>query len=119
LFNIKILGILITDGKKQVLMYPNQGGLHETDSFDRFASLTTIKYSIPKMSAPQKVSIKIFDARGRLIRTLLNDVTMGGNFLIRWDAKNDKGCEIPAGMYFAVLEISTGIHSILFMKVIR
>ena len=84
-----------------------------------FKSLTMIKYSIPKMTAPQKVSIKIYDARGRLIRTLLNDVTMGGNFLIHWDVKNDKGGEIPAGMYFAVLEISNGMHSILFMKAIR
>ena len=84
-----------------------------------FKSLTMIKYSIPKMAAPQKVSIKIYDARGCLIRTLLNDVTMGGNFLIHWDAKNDKACGIPAGMYFAVLQISNGMHSILFMKVIR
>lgn len=84
-----------------------------------FKSFTTIKYSIPRMSVPQNVSIKIFDARGRLIRTLVNDVTLGGNFLIHWDAKNEKGIAIPAGMYFAVLEISNGMRSILSLKVIR
>jgi Ca-activated chloride channel family protein len=82
-------------------------------------SFTAIRYSIPKMSAPQNISIKIFDARGRLIRTLVNDVTMGGNFLTRWDAKNDKGFFVPAGMYFAVLQISGGMHAMLSMKVIR
>ena len=84
-----------------------------------FKNLTTIKYSIPKMSAPQNVSIKIFNARGCLIRTLVHDVTMGGNFLINWDAKNDNGLPIPAGMYFAVLEMSNGMHSMLSMKVLR
>jgi hypothetical protein len=82
-------------------------------------SFTAIRYSIPKMPAPQNISIKIFDARGRLIRTLVNDVTMGGNFLTRWDAKNDKGFFVPAGMYFAVLQISGGMHAMLSMKVIR
>jgi Vault protein inter-alpha-trypsin./von Willebrand factor type A domain. len=84
-----------------------------------FKNITTIKYSIPKMSFPQKVSIKIFNARGCLIRTLVNDVTMGGNFIIRWDVKNDKGLAVPAGMYFAILETGNGMHSILSMKVIR
>jgi Ca-activated chloride channel family protein len=84
-----------------------------------FKSLTTIKYSIPKMSVPQKVSIKIFDSRGCLIRTLVNDVTMGGNFLVRWNAKNDKGFSIPAGVYFAVLKIGNSMHSMIAMKVIK
>ena len=82
-------------------------------------SFTAIRYSIPKMAVPQKISIKIFDARGRLIRTLVNDITMGGNFLARWDVKNDKGFFVPAGMYFAVLQISNGTHAMLSMKVIR
>jgi Ca-activated chloride channel family protein len=84
-----------------------------------FKSLTTIKYSIPKMSVPQRVSIKIFDSRGCLIRTLVNDVTMGGNFLVHWNAKNDKGFSIPAGMYFAVLQIGNGMHSMISMKIIK
>jgi Ca-activated chloride channel family protein len=83
------------------------------------SGFTAIRYSIPKTAVPQKISIKIFDARGRLIRTLVNDVTMGGNFLARWDVKNDKGFFVPAGMYFAVLQISNGTHAMLSMKVIR
>lgn len=98
----------LTKGKLSIVNSPNP-----------FKDLTTIKYFIPKMSVPYNVSIKIFNARGCLIRTLVNDITMGGNFFVHWNTKNDKGNNVPVGMYFAVLELSNGMSSILSMKVIR
>jgi Ca-activated chloride channel homolog len=75
-------------------------------------SVTTLKYAIPVKSVPQQVSIKIYDARGRLVRTLLNDMTMGGNFSVKWDAKDNFGKRVAAGFYFAVLEASTARNMI-------
>jgi hypothetical protein len=80
---------------------------------------TTIRYCVPNVSAPQKVSIRIFDARGRLVRTLVNDMTLGGNFLVLWDVKNNFGGLVPAGIYLAVLETSSGARLMLSMKVVR
>ena len=81
-------------------------------------TFTTIRYCVPSMSTPQKVTIRIFDARGRLVRTLVNDVTMGGNFIVHWDVKNNFGALVPAGIYFAVLE-AYKTRLMLSMKVVR
>ena len=82
-------------------------------------SFTTIRYYVPRGQKPQNVYIRIYDAGGRLIRTLVNDVTMGGNFLVKWDVKNAAGNFVPTGAYFAVLETSGGLRMMISMKVVR
>jgi Ca-activated chloride channel family protein len=83
------------------------------------SSFTTIRYCVPHMNAPQKVTLRIFNTRGCLVRTLVNDITLGGNFMVRWDVKNNFGTLVPAGMYFAILETSGGTRLMLSMKVLR
>lgn len=79
----------------------------------------TLHYYVPRLTMPQNVWIKIYDARGRLVRNLVNDVTLGGNFLAKWDVKNNAGSFVPAGAYFAVLETSGGLRMMIQMKVVR
>ena len=62
-----------------------------------------LRYAIPG-SALQKVRIRIFDARGKLIRRLIDDVVNGGNYLTRWDLRSESGARLPSGFYFAMLE---------------
>jgi Ca-activated chloride channel family protein len=83
---------------------PKQLSLQFVSMSNPVRSMTTIRYAVPVKASPQQVSIKIFDARGRLVKTLVNDLTMGGNFMVKWDAKDSAGKKVPAGFYFAVLE---------------
>jgi Ca-activated chloride channel family protein len=66
-----------------------------------------LRYAIPG-AAPQRVRLRIFDARGKLVRRLVDEVAAGGNFLTRWDCRNDHGVRLSSGCYFAMLE--TGTH---------
>jgi uncharacterized protein YegL len=80
---------------------------------------TTLRYYVPRSGKAQNVWVRIYDASGKLVRTLVNDVTMGGNFLVKWDARNMVGTIVPTGAYFAVLETSGGLRMMINMKVVR
>ncbi|MBN1130513.1 MAG: VWA domain-containing protein [Chitinispirillaceae bacterium] len=78
---------------------------------------TMLRYAVPVRSIPQRVSIKIYDARGRLVRNLVDDMTMGGNFMVKWDANDGKGKRVTAGLYLAVLE-ANGARAMIRIRVV-
>ncbi|MEO7263401.1 MAG: T9SS type A sorting domain-containing protein [Ferruginibacter sp.] len=47
----------------------------------------------------QKVSINIFDMSGRLVKTLANTDMQAGTHQLAWDAKDEEGNNISAGIY--------------------
>ncbi len=57
-----------------------------------FNPVTTINYQLPKESF---VTIKIFDAIGRVIETLVNKEQPAGNYIINWD-----GNKYVSGLYY-------------------
>mgnify|MGYP001139936040 FL=1 len=61
-----------------------------------FNPSTTIDYSI---ASAGEVSIVIYDMMGRHIRTLVSDFATPGSYNVVWDAKNDNGLSVSAGMY--------------------
>jgi len=66
-----------------------------------FNPITQIKYDIAEDSF---VSITIFDVMGRNIRTLMNVNQNAGYHSIHWDAKNDIGEGVSAGMYIYTIQ---------------
>jgi flagellar hook assembly protein FlgD len=50
------------------------------------------------------VSLRIFDATGRLARTLVEGVRLAGEHEFTWDGADDRGRDLPSGMYFYTLE---------------
>jgi hypothetical protein len=80
-------------------------------------SITQLRYSIPLGATPRQVSINIYDVKGRLVRKLVRDLTMGGNFFVQWDARDQAGKRVAAGFYFAVLE-SQAVRSMIQMRVL-
>ena len=59
---------------------------------------TTIRFSV-KETAP--VSITIYNAKGQLIRTLVNnEIKTPGNYSIVWDGKDKNGNTMSSGVYF-------------------
>jgi len=72
-----------------------------------FSSSTTITYDMPET---QKVMIRIFDIKGRLIRTLANEDQNAGFKTVIWDGKNDDGDNVSAGMYFYQMHAPSSLN---------
>jgi Peptidase family C25/Propeptide_C25/FlgD Ig-like domain/Peptidase family C25, C terminal ig-like domain len=66
-----------------------------------FGAATTIRYQMP---APGKLELKVFDATGRLVRTLVDGNVTAGSQMTRWDGTNDRGQAVGSGIYFYRLE---------------
>ncbi len=62
-----------------------------------FNPSTTIRFALPEAS---QVSLKIYNARGQLVRTLISGNYESGVHEIRWDARNDLGETVSSGFYF-------------------
>ena len=63
-----------------------------------FSSSTTISFSL---SQPEKVSVKIFDMAGRLVKILANTEMQAGRHQLEWNTANEN---INAGIYFLKIE---------------
>ena len=72
-----------------------------------FSTSTTITYDMPET---QKVMIRIFDVKGRLIRILANEDQKAGFKTVIWDGKNDDGDQVSAGMYFYQMHAPSSLN---------
>ncbi len=70
---------------------------------DGFEDFTSINYSLSKPIA--QVRIKIFDSKGRLVRTLSNNQSIGSNGSIIFDGLNDNGNPLKLGIYIVYMEV--------------
>ena len=70
-----------------------------------FNPLTSIKYSLPRQSY---VRLRIFNLRGQMIRSLVDDAQNGGVHTAVWDGRDDRGLAVSSGTYFARLESAEG-----------
>jgi hypothetical protein len=61
-----------------------------------FNPTTTIQYQLPQST---KVSLNIYSILGQLIRTLIHEKQMAGNYSVIWDGKDDKGQLVASGIY--------------------
>lgn len=73
-----------------------------------FNPSTTISYSLDKS---QNVQLRIFDLQGKLIKNLVSEFQLGGNYNAKWDGTNDGNSKQPSGIYFYELKIGDGRFS--------
>ncbi len=66
-----------------------------------FNPSTQIRYALPEESM---VTITIYDLMGRKVRTLVNDVQSAGYRTAMWNATNDMGRAVSAGMYIYTIQ---------------
>ena len=66
---------------------------------------TTIRYSL---SSPGWATIRIFNAGGALVRTLVDKHHAAGMYTVRWDGKDDQGRRLSSGVYFYRLQTASG-----------
>jgi len=62
-----------------------------------FNPTTTIRFVLP---VREDVALAIYDANGRLVRTLLNEVRGYGSHEFMWDGRDDEGAPAGSGVYF-------------------
>jgi flagellar hook assembly protein FlgD len=62
-----------------------------------FRGTTTIAFALPQ---PGRVRVMIYDLRGRLVRTLVDDRREPGRYRTHWDGRNAAGQQVASGVYF-------------------
>ena len=65
-----------------------------------FNPSTTISFDIPGASLEkQDLNLSIYDLHGRFVRTLINSEVEPGAHKIVWHGKDEKGIQVPSGIY--------------------
>ncbi|MCL2065221.1 MAG: T9SS type A sorting domain-containing protein, partial [Candidatus Cloacimonetes bacterium] len=70
-----------------------------------FNPSTTIAYSLAESG---NVKLQIFNIRGQLVKTLVNEVQNAGRYTVDWHGDNDRQRSVGSGVYFYQLETSAG-----------
>ncbi len=68
-----------------------------------FNPSTTIQYTIPD-KVNKHVSLKLYDLRGALIKTLVDQVVSPGNHSLIWNGTDDTGNKVSSGIYLYQLQ---------------
>lgn len=70
-----------------------------------FNPLTTIEFAVP---ASGPVRLTILDARGRQVRSILDDSLSAGEYTREWDGTDDQGRAVASGVYLSLLTHASG-----------
>jgi len=66
-----------------------------------FRDRTQIAYQLPTAG---NVRLEVFDVTGRTVRTLASGHKAAGSYTVNWDARDNRGREVPRGVYFYRLD---------------
>ena len=72
-----------------------------------FNPQTTIKFSA---ASAGKVTLRIFNVGGQLVRTLSTKAEAGANE-VRWNGRRDDGTQLASGVYFYKVKFADGSES--------
>jgi len=62
-----------------------------------FSQRTLISYQFPKTG---RVVLRVYDASGRVVKTLQDGMQERGSYAVSWDGRDDKGRTVANGVYF-------------------
>jgi hypothetical protein len=74
-------------------LYPNEP--------NPFNPGTLVRYSLKRKSP---VSVRVYDVRGSLVRTLIDGVRPAGMHEVMWNGRNGEGRAVSSGVYFLRME---------------
>jgi len=86
---------VIARAKVRVTSYPNP-----------FNPETEIRVIVPEeiVRAQGRVTVRIYDVSGALVRELYSAVPFGDNLYVRWDGRDENGNGVASANYFALIE---------------
>jgi hypothetical protein len=80
-----------------------------------FNPLTTIRFEVS--SAAARTVLRVYDASGRVVRTLVDGFLAPGSYQARWDGRDDAGRETASGMYLYAFDGDrTGAKKMILQK---
>ena len=115
------MGLLYTNGSTAIDYYPTwlvltieqavgvkEGGLQDIPKVpflanakpSLFTGSTSINYGITK---DEHVSLKVYNAAGQAVRTLVNEDMKAGSYTATWDGRDNMGRHLSSGVYFTKL----------------
>ena len=56
------------------------------------------------LAEPSRVALKIYDASGRIVKTLVNNQVERGIYNLTWNGKDENNRAVAEGIYFYTLE---------------
>jgi hypothetical protein len=66
-----------------------------------FNPTTQVRYDVAGRTGERvRVSIAVYDVRGTLVRTLVNEERGPGSYVAGWDGRGDNGVQAASGVYF-------------------
>jgi flagellar hook assembly protein FlgD len=63
-----------------------------------FNPLVKLNYAV---ATPGRVSLRIYDVRGALVTTLVDEVKTQGRYQAVWAGQDDAGRKMPSGVFWA------------------
>ena len=82
-------------------LIPRDFALHQNYP-NPFNPMTTLRYDLPVGS---DILIRIYDMNGRVVKTIFSGYKKAGHNAAVWNAKNDIGEPVSAGMYLSLIHI--------------
>lgn len=77
---------------------------------------TLVEFLLPERG---RVLIAVYDASGRLVRTLTDRVMPEGRHAVEWDGRDESARPVASGVYFAKIRAAGGVHSSTKVAVVR
>ncbi len=110
--NISDASVKITKDKNK--KSPNKFTLFQNHP-NPFNLSTIIRYEVSKSC---KVKLKIYNILGQLVKTLVNEEKLPGEYKVIWNGKNKNGRYVPSGVYIYRLEAGRyiGFKKMVLMK---
>jgi len=68
-----------------------------------FTNMTQMAYSVS--TDQEKVSIRVYDVAGRVVRTLVDGAQAAGVYVVSWNGRDEQGVSLRPGMYFVQARI--------------
>ena len=83
-----------------------------------FNPATRIQYTVHGRQAPHRTTLKIYNIRGQLVRTLVNEPKEDGTYEVTWDGRDENGDEVASGVYLYRLQVGdfTQTKKMVLMK---
>lgn len=70
-----------------------------------FRASTDIRFAVPTGQDGARVQLRVYDAGGRLVRTLVDGSRRGGSHTVSWDGTNGAGTPVAGGVYYYQLVV--------------
>jgi hypothetical protein len=75
-----------------------------------FNPVTNIRYMV-KGEGVVRVSLRVYNVAGQLVKTLVDDEKSTGEYEVTWNGRNENNQEVASGIYFYKLKVSEFVET--------